>query len=152
MLSLPRRRSRGNGKHDHVVDYRHVIHTLRRKPMALLNLIYRSQLFPRQADTWAFQALLVASDERRPCATTVELLSLAHERGCEAALAQLLEIELAAYQLPDLQDLRERFEAPTTASAPSLSISCCSASMMSLAPFAWEISDLSSRGDVSSQV
>jgi hypothetical protein len=31
-----------------VVDYRHVIHTLRRKPMALLNVVYREQLFPRR--------------------------------------------------------------------------------------------------------
>ena len=34
-------------KRGHVVDYRHVIHALRRKPMALLNLVYRDQLFPR---------------------------------------------------------------------------------------------------------
>src|SRR4051794_41521645 len=32
-----------------VVNYRHVIHALRRKPMALLNLVYRDQLFPREA-------------------------------------------------------------------------------------------------------
>jgi hypothetical protein len=115
VLSLPRGRSRGNGKHGHVVDYRHVIHALRRKPMALLNLVYRDQLFPRQAYARAFEALLAAGDERRACATMVELLSLAHERGCEAALAQLLEIELAAGRLPDLQDLRERFQAPTAA-------------------------------------
>jgi hypothetical protein len=25
----------------HVADYRHVIHALRKKPMALLNLVYR---------------------------------------------------------------------------------------------------------------
>jgi hypothetical protein len=37
------------GKHLHVVDYRHVIQSLRRKPMALLNLVYRNQLFPRRA-------------------------------------------------------------------------------------------------------
>lgn len=115
VLSLPRGRSLGNGKHGHVVDYRHVIHALRRKPMALLNLVYRDQLFPRQAYARAFEALLAAGDERRACATTVELLSLAHERGCEAALAQLLEIELATGRLPDLQDLRERFQAPTAA-------------------------------------
>jgi hypothetical protein len=37
------------GKHAQVVDYRHVIHALRRKPMALLNLVYREQLFPPDA-------------------------------------------------------------------------------------------------------
>jgi hypothetical protein len=39
----------GSGKHGHVVDYHHVIHALRKKPMALLNLVYRDQLFPRRA-------------------------------------------------------------------------------------------------------
>jgi hypothetical protein len=30
------------------VDYHHLIHALRKKPMALLNLVYRDQLFPRR--------------------------------------------------------------------------------------------------------
>jgi hypothetical protein len=34
---LRRGRPHSNGKHGHVIDYRHVIHALRRKPMALLN-------------------------------------------------------------------------------------------------------------------
>jgi len=43
------RRPHSSGKRGHVVDYRHVIHSLRRKPMALLNLVYREQLFPRRS-------------------------------------------------------------------------------------------------------
>jgi hypothetical protein len=38
----------------------------------------------------------------------VNLLALAHERGCEAELAKLLAADLAAGQLPDLASLRER--------------------------------------------
>jgi hypothetical protein len=49
VLSLVRGRPGRDGKHGHVVDYRHVIHALRRKPMALVNLVYRDQLWPRQA-------------------------------------------------------------------------------------------------------
>ena len=41
LMTLPRGRSGANGKHGHVVDYRHVIHSLRKKPMALLGLVYR---------------------------------------------------------------------------------------------------------------
>jgi hypothetical protein len=37
VLTLVRGRPGRDGKHGHVVDYRHVIHALRRKPMALLN-------------------------------------------------------------------------------------------------------------------
>jgi hypothetical protein len=48
IVTLRRGRSQPNGKHGHVIDYRHVIHSLRRKPMALLNLVYRDQLFPRR--------------------------------------------------------------------------------------------------------
>jgi hypothetical protein len=50
LLSLrPGRPRQGSGKHGHVVDYHHVIHALRRKPMALLNLVYRDQLFRHRA-------------------------------------------------------------------------------------------------------
>src|SRR5436305_13483988 len=49
LVTLPRGRPHSNGKHDQVVDYRHVIHSLRRKPMALLNLVYRDRLLPRYA-------------------------------------------------------------------------------------------------------
>jgi hypothetical protein len=48
LMILRRGRLHPSGKHGHVVDYRHVIHALRRKPMALLNLVYREQLFPRR--------------------------------------------------------------------------------------------------------
>src|SRR5580658_7582684 len=48
ILTLRRGRPpQGSNKRGHVVDYRHVIHALRKKPMALLNLVYRDQLFPR---------------------------------------------------------------------------------------------------------
>src|SRR6185369_14456052 len=43
LMTLQRGRPRSSGKHGHIVDYRHVIHALRRKPMALLNLVYREQ-------------------------------------------------------------------------------------------------------------
>ena len=59
LLTLRRGRPpQASGKHSHVVDYHHVIHALRKKPMALLNLVYRDQLFPRRAYARAFEALL----------------------------------------------------------------------------------------------
>ena len=48
LFTLRRGRAGPNCKHGHVVDYRHVIHSLRRKAMALLNLVYRDHLFPRR--------------------------------------------------------------------------------------------------------
>jgi hypothetical protein len=45
MMTLRRGRPVSENKGGHVVDYRHVIHALRKKPMALNNLVYRDQLF-----------------------------------------------------------------------------------------------------------
>jgi hypothetical protein len=59
-LVLTLRRGRPNGNlRGHVVSYRHVIHALKQKPLALLGLVYRDQLFPRPAYARAFDALIV---------------------------------------------------------------------------------------------
>jgi len=119
LMTMPRGRSHSNGKHGHVVDYRHVIHSLRTKPMALLNLVYRDQLFPRRAYARAFEALLAGSSARAACKTMVELLALAHERACEAELANRLDADLDAGLLPDISSLRGLFR-PAEQSVPTV--------------------------------
>jgi hypothetical protein len=109
LFTLRRGRADPSGKHGHVVDYRHVIHSLRRKPMALLNLVYRDQLFPRRAFALAFEALLAALGERLACRAMVGILALAHEQACEAELALVLQSALDDGVVPDLAALIERF-------------------------------------------
>ena len=121
VMTVPRGRCHSSGKHGHVVDYRHVIHALKRKPMALLNLVYRDQLFPRAAYAGTFDALLAVQPDRKACQTMVGLLALAHERGCEADLAQALDQDLAAGRLPDLRTLEARF-APDPARVPDVTV------------------------------
>jgi len=87
--------------------------------MALLNLVYREQLFPRRAYAEAFEALLAREGERRACRTMVGLLALAHERVCEGELALLLEADLDAGRLPDLKILTEHFQ-PIAAATPTI--------------------------------
>jgi hypothetical protein len=113
LLALRRGRSPDHRKRAHVVDYRHVIHALRRKPMALLNLVYRDQLFPRRAYARAFEKLLAERGDRHACRTMVGLLALAHDRACEAELAALIDTDLAAGALPDLDRLGEHFRPKT---------------------------------------
>ncbi len=93
----------------HVVDYRHVIHALRRKPAALLNLVYRDQLFPRDAYRRTWERLIAAETPRTACRVMVGLLALAHERACEADLAAELDRVIAADQLPDMDTLLRQF-------------------------------------------
>lgn len=121
LMTLPRGRPGQDGKRGHVVDYRHVIHALKRKPAALLNLAYREQLFPRDAYRHMFDHLLARMPEWSACRTMVTLLLLAHERGCEAELAGLLDADRAAGRLPDIAGLRMRF-APDPASMPDIHV------------------------------
>lgn len=121
LMRLDRARAGADGKHAHVVDYRHVIHALRRKPMALLNLVYRDQLFPREAYRRTFERLRERLTDRQACKLMVELLSLAHERACEAELAAVLDEDLAARRVPDMNALRARF-APDPALLPAVRV------------------------------
>ena len=121
VLTLPRHRAPSDGRRTQVVDYRHIIHSLRRKPMALLHLVYRDALFPRPAYRAAWERLLEARGARVACRTMVELLALAHERGCEADLAAALTAQLDAGGVPDLASLRARF-APTVTRLPTVAV------------------------------
>jgi hypothetical protein len=121
MMTLRRGRPVSQSKGGHVVDYHHVIHALRRKPMALNNLVYRDQLFPCPAYARAFEALHQSVGDKRACKLTVELLALAHDRGCEAELAEPIDAELDAGRLPNLPFLRERF-SPNSASVPAIEV------------------------------
>ncbi|HEX5970558.1 MAG TPA: IS21 family transposase [Gemmatimonadaceae bacterium] len=121
VATLRRGQPVSESKGGHVVDYRHVIHALRRKPMALLNLVYRDRLFPRPAYQRAFEVLRERGDDRHACKVTVELLALAHERACEAELADAITADLDAGRLPDPATLRARFR-PEEAAIPSVAV------------------------------
>jgi hypothetical protein len=125
VLTLPRGRRPAGALHNrsgHVADYHHVIHALRRKPMALLNLVYRDQLFPREAYRRTWEALIGAQSARNACRTMVGLLALAHDRACEAELASELEAVLAAGELPELSLMQQRF-MPSSVAVPEVTVS-----------------------------
>lgn len=109
LMTLPRGRAFRDGSHGHVVNYHHVIHSLRKKPMALMGLVYRDQLFPRQAFRDMFTTLRERIGEKMACRMTVDLLALAHDRGCEAELAEYLEEDLRQHRTPDIPTLRALF-------------------------------------------
>ncbi|GGD81163.1 hypothetical protein GCM10010990_33910 [Croceicoccus mobilis] len=128
LMTLQRGRAGANGKHGHVVDYRHVIHSLRRKPMALRGLVYRDSLFPRAPYRLMFEHLLEAVGEKKACRIMVELLAMAHERACEAELAHFLAEDLAARRVPCLATLRTRF-SPDPATLPEVVVEMVSLSI-----------------------
>ena len=121
LRTLPRGRSHADGRHADVVDYRHIIHALRQKPGALSGLVYRDQLFPRAAYRRLYQAAIAQLPDREACRLTVDLLSLAHERCCEAELAGIITTCLDQGNLPIMAELRTRF-APDVASLPVVTV------------------------------
>ena len=121
LMTLPRGRGYGDRRRAHVVDYRHVIHALRAKPMALPGLVYRDQLFPRDAYRRLYDAAMEALPERAACKLVVGALALAHERGCEADLAAAIDVQLDAGAVPDLAELSARF-APDPQALPHVTV------------------------------
>jgi hypothetical protein len=108
VLALPRGRPSG-AQRGHVVDYRHMLPSLRRKPQALRNLVWRDALFPRPAFRRAWDMLVERGPIERACRITVALLDIAYCSGREAELAEHIEIALDAGNLPDPDALRALF-------------------------------------------
>jgi hypothetical protein len=124
VVTLPRGRApskKAGRTTTHVVDYRHVIASLRAKPGALAGLSYRDALWPRPAYRRAWEALSAVRSARDAGRTMVGLLALAHDQGVEADLAGALDVILDDGELPDLADLCGRF-MPASASVPSVHI------------------------------
>jgi hypothetical protein len=105
-----RQRGRDDGARVHCVNYRHVIHALRRKPQALAGSVYRDGLFPRSEYAEAWSALSAALPRKDACRHMVDLLWLAHDEGCEAELAALIADSLGDGRLPEADALRRKLE------------------------------------------
>ena len=104
-----------------VINYRHVIGSLKKKPMALARWIHRDGLFPREEYRICHDMAREQRGDREACRLTVKLLALAHEANCEAVLAEALRPILAAGQLPDADECIQRF-APRPGKLPQLRI------------------------------
>jgi hypothetical protein len=79
---------------------------MRDQQVARLILVHIARLFEKLPDQSA-------------CRIMVDLLTLAHHRGCEPKLASILESDLAVNQLPNMAALRERF-VPDPATLPEV--------------------------------
>lgn len=64
---------------------------------------------------------MAALPERLACRLTVDLLALAHERGCEADLATAIAGHLDAGTLPDMAVMRARF-SPDPGALPDITV------------------------------
>lgn len=117
MLTLPRARP-GQRR---VIDYRHLLPALKRKPAAFARWRLRDAMFPRTEYRLTWERLAEQLPERQACRVMVGLLDLAIRGACEAALAQRLGQLLDTGLLPELALLEAEF-APREPSAPEVSV------------------------------
>lgn len=115
MLSLPRARP-GQRR---VIDYRHLLPALKRKPAAFARWRLREAMFPRTEYRQIWERLASELPERQACRVMVGLLDLAFRGACEAALAQRLAQLLDAGLLPELALLEAEF-APRVPTSPEV--------------------------------
>ena len=85
LLSLPR----AAGDRGAVIDYRHIIEHLLRKPGAFAHYVHREELFPDSAFRLAYDRLVRDHGERAGRLEYLHLLKLAAELG-EAAISSLV--------------------------------------------------------------
>jgi hypothetical protein len=127
VLTLSRGTRSPVGGRGRVIDYRHFIDALKRKPQAFKGLVFRDALFPREAYLRTWEQLELKLTQRQACQTIVALLEMAARDGVEAVLAQRLDALLAAGVLPDVKRLREEF-APRKTVLPDITVDIPAAS------------------------
>jgi len=106
------------GRNGHRIDYRHVIHSLVRKPGAFARYRYREDLFPRLVFRRAYDALCARRSERQADLEYLKLLQLA-ARELESEVAYTLEVLLAEGVLPD-KDVVASVVAPREPELPEM--------------------------------
>ena len=104
-----------------MIDYRHFVEELKRKPQAFKGLVLRDALFPRDAYRRTWEQLELRLTQRQACQTIVALLGMAALDGVEAVLARRLDALLETGELPDLAQLRVEF-APCKAEVPTVTV------------------------------
>ena len=111
-----------------MIDYRHFIDALKRKPQAFKGMVFRDALFPREAYRRTWEQLDLKLTQRQACQTIVALLEMAARDGVEGVLAQRLDALRVAGELPDMKRLREEF-APRKAEVPQITVQIPAASI-----------------------
>ena len=109
VIELPRIRAGKEKTRARLINYRHLIDSLVKKPQAFRFSILRDDIIPNQAykDIWSFLEQKVKG--RESCKIMVGILSIAAKFDCEKKLSDLVTKQVAKNQIPNLDKLRQYF-------------------------------------------
>jgi hypothetical protein len=120
-LTVTRMRAQGKTR-KRCIDYRHLIHSLARKPQAFRYSVIRDDLLP----TPVYKEIWRLLDERcaahHACKLIVGLLKLAADYACEDTLGESVLHLLKSGQIPSLGDLERRYAPASQKSVPPLAV------------------------------
>jgi hypothetical protein len=108
-------------RHPRRIDWRHMLPSLKRKPGAFARWVLRDAMFPRSEYARAWELINARLPERVACRLMVDLLDLADRARVVAELAGALSASQERGELPDIDELRERF-APRQGSMPTVEV------------------------------
>jgi hypothetical protein len=94
------------------IDYRHIIHSLVRKPRGFRNYVFREGLYPRLVFRQTYDAL-VAHDDSKADLEYLRILHMAAADG-EEPVANALEALRTEGVVPEYETVRERVRGPRT--------------------------------------
>ena len=100
------------------IDYRHIVHSLLRKPGGFRRYRYRDDLFPTQTFRRAFEALDSTFDQRKADIEYLRILHLA-ATTMESDVEKELLRQLDAGALPSADEVRDRV-APAELEIPDI--------------------------------
>lgn len=98
IITLDRKRRESSKTRPRVIDYRHVIDSLVRKPQAFRCYIFKEDLFPTPVFRSAWDALDNSLDPRQACKEFVKILKLTADSGKESEVSSYLENLLGSSQ------------------------------------------------------
>ena len=120
VLTLARGTRSPTGGRARVIDYRHFIDELKRKPQAFKRLVFRDALFPREAYRRTWEQLDARLTQRQAC-QRIDLLEMAAGTASKVSWRSGSTRCWPIGELPDVKRLREEF-APRKAAVPTVTV------------------------------
>ena len=121
VATLQRKHPSGHSRSKQI-DYRHVIHSLVKKPRAFRYSRLRDELLPTEEYRFIWRHLEQTLSPQESCKTIVGLLHLAATQACEAKLAEHVLEKIAKHKPIILSELQEAFRQKPPSSAPHLEV------------------------------
>ena len=104
-----RKRPKNNKTRVRVIDYRHLIGSLKKKPQAFRYSKFRDDIFPNDSYRLIWEYVDEKMQPQDACKYFVEILSLSAENNCEEAISEYVLDCLANSNIPKIVELQNRF-------------------------------------------